>query len=383
MSSALILAILSDVVIASALIGTYLAMRRQVRRQTHAADVIVALNAMLQAEIDELQQRSQDMEMLTEMSELLQLSTSIAEACEVVPAFGTRLFPGFAGAVNVTSSIPKMVETKTWWGGYPAATDFATSDCWALRRAQTHLGTAAGIRCPHAEGSVGATLCVPMLAIGEAMGVVTLNLPDSPSMQPHVEQFAKSFADQIAFAFANLRLQETLHTRAVRDVLTGLFNRRFMEESLSAELLRAARTQQHVGVMIIDVDHFKRFNDTYGHAGGDALLQQLARRMQTVMRDQDVVCRYGGEEFVVLLPDADAQLLRDRADLLIEAARNLHVQLEGEELGTITVSAGIALSHDNSTNAAALLALADRALYGAKAAGRDRVVGPFPQIVAA
>jgi len=382
-SIAIALAVILDAALIAALIATRSSMRRRIERQTQAADVIVALNAVLQTEIDELRHRSQDMEMLTEMSELLQLSADIGEACQVLPAFGARLFPGSTGSVHVTGAVPDMVETKAWWGDFPPASDFAVADCWALRRARAHVGTIAGIRCPHTEGQKGVTLCAPMIAVGDAIGVVTLNLSDSLSIPPHVEQFAHSFADQISFALANLRLQETLRTHALRDVLTGLFNRRYLEKTLAAELARASRAGRQIGVMLIDVDHFKRFNDTHGHAGGDALLEQLARVMQSAVGEADLVCRYGGEEFVVLLPDVEADVLRSRAESLVEAARRLQVHVEGTDLGPITVSAGIALSNDSTTNAAALLAVADRSLYIAKASGRDRVAGPVPHIVAA
>ena len=368
------------VAILAALAGTVMVMRRQIERQTHAADVIVALNAMLQAEIDELQLRSQDIEMLSEMSELLQISTTIEEAREVLPAFGSRLFPSLTGSVFITRDTPGLVESIASWNGEPIVSEFPVTECWALRRAQSHVGSVAGIRCMHGERLIGATICIPMLALGEAIGVVTLNASDSPSIPQNVEQFAKSFADQIAFAIANLRLQETLRMRAVRDGLTGLYNRRYMEEALNRELVRATRRQRPVGVLMVDVDHFKHFNDTHGHTGGDALLQQFSKMMQNVVREKDVVCRYGGEEFLIVLPDIDAAGLRSTAEALLESARQLRVVLDGEPLGTITVSAGIALSTERGTTAAGLMAAADRMLYNAKASGRDRVAGPQLQL---
>ncbi len=374
---------LSTTMLAAAVVAMYVVMQRQIKRQTHAADVIVALNAMLQAEVDELKRRSEDIEMLSEMSELLQISRSVEEAYDVLPAFGARLFHGLSGAVHVTRTIPGMVGSVGRWGTSRSTPDFATSDCWALRRAHLHTGTAAGIRCPHADKEIGATLCIPMLALGEAIGVVTLNTSDAPSFPAHIEQFAKSFTDQIAFALANLRLQETLRTRAVRDPLTGLFNRRFLEETLCEELDRAGRTQRQVGLMMIDVDHFKRFNDTYGHLGGDALLQQFARQTQRVIADEDVICRFGGEEFVVVMPDANPEIIRLRAEAVLEAARRVRVQLDGHDLAPITVSVGVALSHGRGVSVTELLGAADRALYAAKSSGRDRVSGPSLQIVAA
>jgi diguanylate cyclase (GGDEF)-like protein len=368
-----------SIVLLASTIAIYVVMRRNLRRQTHAADVIVALNGVLQTQVDELQLRARDFELLGEMSELLQVSTSIDEACDVLTAFGMALFHELTGAVLITKSTAGIVESIASWGESPA-TDFATNDCWALRRGQTHIGSAAGIRCLHAEGVREATMCVPMLALGEGLGVVTITSP-RPVIGEEIERFAKTFADQIALAIANLRMQETLRTRAVRDALTGLYNRRYLDEALGREIVRAGRRQQQVGVILTDVDHFKRFNDTYGHSGGDALLQQFARLMQSVVREEDLVCRYGGEEFLIILPDVDVETLRSRAESLLDATRLLRVHVDGEELGGITISAGLALSSDRAATAASVIAVADRALYNAKTAGRDRVAGPLPQIV--
>lgn len=373
-----LLAMLS-VALLSVAVATYAVMRRQLKRHTHSADVIVALNGVLQTQIDEMQLRSRDFELLGEMSELLQVSTSIAEACDVLTAFGMALFHDCTGAVLITRSTAGVVESIAGWGGNPP-TDFPSTDCWALRRGQPHVGSAAAIRCLHAQGTAGATICVPMLALGEGLGVVTITSP-RPVLGEEAERFAKTFADQIALALANLRMQETLRTRAVRDALTGLYNRRYLDEALGRELVRASRRQRQVGVILADIDHFKQFNDTYGHSGGDTLLQQFARLMQSLVREEDLVCRYGGEEFLIILPDVDVELLRSRAESLLEATRLLRVHVEGEELGRITVSAGLALSSDRSATAASVITAADRALYNAKTTGRDRIAGPLPQIV--
>lgn len=357
-----------------------LTMRRRLQRQIHSADVIVALNGVLQTQVDELQLRARDFELLGEMSELLQVSTTVNEACDVLSAFGMALFHDFTGAVLITKSAPGIVESIAAWGEAPV-TDFATTDCWALRRGQPHIGSASAIRCLHAA-TTGVTLCVPMLALGDGLGVVTIS-SSQPVIGGDAQRFAKSFADQIALAVANLRMQETLRTRAVRDALTGLYNRRYLDEALGREIVRAMRRQRQVGVLLVDVDHFKRFNDTHGHGGGDALLQQFARLMQAHATEEDLVCRYGGEEFLVILPDVDVDALRTRAESLLEAARLLRVHLDGEELGGITISVGIALSNERLSAPASLINAADRALYNAKSSGRDRVAGPLPQIVGA
>jgi diguanylate cyclase (GGDEF)-like protein len=340
-------------------VATCIATRRQLGRQTQAADVIVALNGVLQTHVDELQARSRDFELLGEMSELLQVSTGLGEACDVLTAFGMALFPDYTGAVLISRNTQTAVESIASWGVDPV-TELATADCWALRRGRTHIGSEGGVRCLHAQNLGRTTICLPMPALGEGHGLVVLTAP-GPLPGEAVERFARDFSNQIALAVGNLRMQEALRTRAVRDALTGLYNRGYLDEALGRELARAARMQRQVGVILVDIDHFKRFNDTHGHDGGDALLQQFARLAQSLVREEDLVCRYGGEEFLVILPDVDFDTLHARAESLLEATRGLRVHLDGDELDTVTISAGLALSSDRLATAARVITAADRA----------------------
>jgi len=359
------------------------------------------VNDRLLRRVDELQQRSRQLTLLTEMSELLQLSTTLDEATDILPPYAQRLFPAFDGALYVAGTSAGSLERAAAWGRVELAPRFSASDCWALRRAHAHVISAdtTELACRHSaqwrtgkavcpdddvrdaerqdSPSSTAMLCVPMLAGGEAIGVLTLRARTLTRVEDEIELFARAFADQIALALANLRLQETLRTRAVRDSLTGLFNRRFMEETL----VRVTRGDLRVGVIVADVDHFKQYNDTWGHAGGDALLQQLARLMQRVFREQDVVCRFGGDEFVIVMPDTNFDLLRASSERLVEEGRDMQVHLDGQLLGAITLSAGIALAPGHAATVDGLIAAADRALYAAKSGGRDRVGTPPHQVV--
>jgi diguanylate cyclase (GGDEF)-like protein len=187
-------------------------------------------------------------------------------------------------------------------------------------------------------------------------------------------QLAFTMADQIALALSNLRLQESLREQAIRDPLTGLFNRRYMQESLDRELRRAQRRRMPMGVIMIDIDHFKRFNDTFGHAAGDELLREMGTFLQGQTRAEDIACRYGGEEFALILLDASAEDTEERAKLLREEAARLRVEYGHEPLGNITISVGVAVFPDHGGAAETLLKAADAALYRAKAGGRDRVM---------
>jgi diguanylate cyclase (GGDEF)-like protein len=316
--------------------------------------------------------------LLVEMSGLLQASLSFDEAVEIVPVFGRHLFPSLDGALYVARG--SRYELAAAWGNTKRHAATHDTDCAAVRRAPTrlHVAEEPAAGCLVADG---ATRCLPLLAGRETIGVLTLRGREQASLAARTSLFASVFADHIALALTNLLMQETLRTRAVRDSLTGLFNRRYMEEALTRELQHGRQTQRRTGVVVVDVDHFKSFNDTYGHGGGDALLTQLARVMQSAFGRDEFICRYGGDEFVIVVPDTSAEELRLRAERLRDAVRDLRINADGRLLGSATISTGIAVAPEHANSVDCLIAAADRALYEAKTAGRDRVALPPPQHV--
>jgi diguanylate cyclase (GGDEF)-like protein len=183
-----------------------------------------------------------------------------------------------------------------------------------------------------------------------------------------------AIAGEVGLALANLRLRDSLRQQSIRDPLTNLFNRRYMEESFDRELQRAERKGTPIGVLVIDVDHFKDFNDSFGHDAGDALLCELGAALKGSVRGEDIACRYGGEEFVVILPDADTADSLQRAEALRSKAKGLVVHHAERSLRTVTLSIGVACYPEHGGDARTLIQVADRALYRAKSAGRDRVV---------
>ena len=184
----------------------------------------------------------------------------------------------------------------------------------------------------------------------------------------------EAVADRIALAMANLKLQEAMRQQSVRDPLTGLFNRRYMEESLERELRRAARSNRTLGILMLDLDFFKHFNDNYGHDAGDAMLREFSALLGATFRGGDIACRYGGEEFALILPEASLEATSQRGEVLREKTKRLNVQHRGLSLGTVTLSVGVAAFPQHGSNSEALLRAADEALYAAKQSGRDRVV---------
>jgi diguanylate cyclase (GGDEF)-like protein len=220
-----------------------------------------------------------------------------------------------------------------------------------------------------------------MMAHGETLGLLYVDTGQNHNAESMftsngepMEQLAKTLAEQASLALANLKLREALRTQSIRDPLTNLYNRRYMEESLDRELSRAVRKHTPVSLLLIDVDHFKRFNDTFGHEAGDIVLRSLGHLLQSQLRSEDIVCRFGGEEFVVILPDAPLDGARQRGEQLRAATKELITEYHGQTLGQVTLSIGVSTFPANGGNGTALLEAADAALYRAKKEGRDCVV---------
>jgi len=355
------------------------------RRQDKAS--LEQANLKLTGWVNELEQRTRQITLLNEMGDLLTSCLTPEEAYTVVGQFAQKLFPAESGMLGVLTASKNHVQVVASWGESPLGEDmFEPDECWALRRGRVHLVEAprSGLLCQHLDPSLPTGyLCLPMMAQGEALGVLHLQGDPSrwspPDASPeHLwepqQRLAVSVAEHVALALANLRLRETLRSQSIRDPLTGLFNRRYLEETLKRELHRAERGKRPIGVIMLDIDHFKRFNDTFGHNAGDALLRELGGLLKANLRAGDIVCRYGGEEFVLILPEASLEVARQRAEQLGRKVKCLRVSHRGKDIGSVTLSMGIAGFPDHATTAATLLEAADAALYRAKVEGRDRVI---------
>jgi len=196
-------------------------------------------------------------------------------------------------------------------------------------------------------------------------------------------QLAYALAEHIALTISNLDLRDALQVQATRDPLTGLFNRRYMQESLDREIHRARRRGRPLAVMLLDIDHFKRYNDTFGHAAGDEALRFVAEALLFSVRAEDLAVRYGGEEFLVLLPECSLQQAAIRAEEIRKRLKELYVARQGELPGPVTASIGVAAFPVTTDQVELLLKSADDALYKAKHAGRDRVAVAQPVALAA
>jgi diguanylate cyclase (GGDEF)-like protein len=338
----------------------------------------------LKNSMGELESRNREAGTLSEMADLLQSCFTLEEASGVIASSAQKLFQGFSGAVLVFSASRNVLEANTTWGRTPQAERvFGPNDCWALRRGRLHhSGSDEGsIRCTHfGADSRLPSLCTPLMAHGETLGILCLvtepneHMGAPASISEFNVQLAVSVAEQAALSFANLKLREKLRYQSIRDPLTGLFNRRYLDESLERELPNAIRKNRSLGVIMLDVDRFKKFNDMFGHDAGDTVLRELGDYLAKFIRRGDLACRYGGEEFTLIFPECSLEDTRRRAEELRTSFQQLSIKHRDLVLGKVTLSLGVAAFPDHGTTAVQLLAAADGALLRAKAEGRDRVL---------
>ncbi len=325
----------------------------------------------------ELQKRSERATMLAKMGELLQSCISRDEVFAAALGYAPKIFPTARGAVALLDSSRSHAEVLGSWSDCQLPMrEFEPTECWALRTGHPHLVVAGDSTapCTHAAGVKNSYLCIPILAQGETLGILHLQATDAvPQLDPAELSFKTTFAGQVGLSIANIRLREALRMQSVRDALTGLYNRRYLEEVLDRETRRAGRAGQSMGILMLDLDHFKHFNDTYGHDAGDAVLRETAAFLLKNVRAEDFVCRYGGEEFVVILPTADLQGSKMRAEKLRSKMRELSIMHQGKSLGMVTLSVGVAAFPAHGMSPKELMAAADGGLYEAKRGGRDQV----------
>jgi diguanylate cyclase (GGDEF)-like protein len=353
-------------------------LSRATSRRQQAEQALAQANAQLTNRVKELEQRNLEIMLLSEMSDFLQACLSIEEAKKVVAKLIPLLFPALEGGVLLKNLSNSLVEAVITWGQPNSSQVLTNCECWALRRSRVHWlqDSDNGLLCHHffTKPKPAQSLCVPMLAQGDTLGLLYLSSQEFGQFTDAKKRLARTAAEQIALALTNIKLRENLRNQSIRDPLTTLYNRRYLEESLFRELNRAKRKQQTVGVIMLDVDHFKQFNDKFGHDAGDTVLQEVGKFLQKYTRQSDIACRYGGEEFILILPEASIDVLKERAEQLRTGIKALNVCHGDQVLGRVTISLGIASFPEQGLTGEAVIKAADTALYRAKAQGRDRVV---------
>jgi len=373
-----------------------LAVFSDITQRKHQENQIREANEKLLRNIAEIERRNVELGLLYEMGESLQACQSEAEIYAVGARYGEKIFPHQSGAFFLAETAGGLLDMKSSWGNYPeTSADLDTSDCWSLRRGKPYVleHTEKDLVCRHIleAGLAGApSLCVPMTSYGDLHGILTISYapPEGKARSGRKAamaaeaalredlrpRLAANLAEYIGTAIVNLRLRESLREKSIRDPLSGLFNRRFMEETLDREIRRSIRLKCPVGIIMADIDNFKTFNDTYGHEAGDIMIREIARLLTNHVRQEDVVCRYGGEEFLLILPGASAERVRDRAERLRIDAHSQTILYMGHPIGPVSLSFGCGTFPEDGEDGVEVIKIADTRLLQAKREGRDRVV---------
>jgi diguanylate cyclase (GGDEF)-like protein/PAS domain S-box-containing protein len=356
-----------------------------ITRRRHDEEALHRVNEDLNQSVHELERRNKEISSLHEMGEMFQLCRNLDEAYHVIGVTADKLFPGEAGALFMLNPSRNLLESTCEWGPTIGHERLFTPDsCWALRRGRMHVAASGNgsLACSNIGcGQSHECICIPMTTQGDTIGVIHFEGAATEQVAGGtVEarsdakcQLAVAMTEHVALAVTNLRLRETLRNQSIRDPLTGLYNRRYMEETLAREISLAERKGSSFGVIMIDLDHFKNFNDTHGHDAGDTLLKEFGSFILRHVREYDVACRYGGEEFTCILPDATMENAMERADALRKRLMSLNVEHLGRPLEMVTMSVGVAVYPNHGGSGAALIKAADEALYRAKKEGRNRV----------
>lgn len=337
-------------------------------------------NTELSASVELLADHNRYIESLNRLVELLQSCVRLEEAYEVLAGGLAKLTRAEAGSLLMMRSSRNLLERVSSWGEPRLKADiFPPEWCWGVRRGRSHFveHEGKGPRCEHMLSGEGAApvLCVPLAAHGETLGLVCLEGISALDYHRAKERrFVTSAAEQISLALANLKLREALKDQSIRDPLTNLFNRRYMEESFDRELARASRNNSEIALLFVDVDHFKTFNDDFGHTAGDLVLREIGKVLRSCVRTDDIACRMGGEEFAVILPGMGLAQGLARADEIREAIAHIQLTASGMAFREATVSVGVAVFPRHGHVVEELVRAADAALYRAKNEGRNRTL---------
>jgi diguanylate cyclase (GGDEF)-like protein/PAS domain S-box-containing protein len=345
------------------------------RRRSEAK--IADLNTQMAATLAALQRHLRDQTDIAQLSDLLQSCATTAEAYPIIGASAEVLFLQASGALaQVQTGTRELTRVAAWGTDQTILSEFIVDDCWALRTGQRREveGPETAAQCRHfSRTPVGPYICLPLTVQGETRGSLHFSFGEGSVIDDDLRQTVQSFGDVVKLSLANLNLRESLGRQALRDQLTGLFNRRYLLETLPREIRRAQRSGSPLTVAMLDIDFFKRFNDMHGHDAGDLVLSDLGRVLRDSLRAEDIPCRYGGEEFLVVLPDCDPATARTRLTQICLLAKGKARVFRGQALPGVTLSVGLATLSETLPNGESLITAADKAMYAAKTGGHDRI----------
>ncbi|NJP06501.1 MAG: diguanylate cyclase [Chloroflexaceae bacterium] len=345
------------------------------RQRMHEA--LRTANHQLLRKVHELEWFNQSVAALNQLSSQLFACNHWEEMQQVIERQCQQIFAEESGVLYLNHPDQPLLEACMHWGNGTISPTMAVPDCWSIQRNQHCVGFhgLSQTCCEQPNLQAALSVCVPLHAEGNTLGLFHVQSTSVESTRSlAMQQMAYAVGDLIAVALANLNLRETLRQQSIRDPLTNLFNRRYLEEIVLHEFERAEQYGQLVSLLLLDMDHFKAINDTFGHDIGDCVLCRLAELLQTQTRSHGIVCRYGGEEFLIVLPDTSLVQAYTEAEALRMAFHQIDFACYDKRLQTLSFSAGVAAFPTHGTSADAVIQAADVALYQAKKLGRNCVV---------
>ncbi|MEZ9839305.1 diguanylate cyclase [Vibrio sp. 10N.261.52.C11] len=328
---------------------------------------------------ERIRQRTHEIELMHRLATMLAACSNMVEAQQIVSDILPRILGQVNGSVSLMRASRNQLNTQLDWGEtWPGSVSFAPEECWSLRKGRAHLSNNDfhSLTCGHMhEMDNNQTLCIPLTAHGNTIGIMHLYFGQGDiKIDPIIEQLAFSVSEHLGLALANLSLQEKLRSQALSDPLTGLFNRRFFEQKLEEHSMNSPTSEQPLSLLMLDLDHFKRFNDNFGHDAGDFVLKEISALLKQSVSEDEIACRLGGEELAVLLPHYSMQEATEFGQTLCDTVRSMHLEHKGLSLGQLGVSIGVATYPKPASDTESLVKMADNALYMAKDMGRSRVV---------
>ena len=353
---------------------------RDISERKRIKDSLNKANKELSSLVVQLQDHDREMRLINRMNDLLQACKTQEEAFQVVSLAVGALFPSQSGGLAILHDSGHFLETFASWGDEPILESiFQLDDCWAIRRGQAHdvADPLDNVICRHfVRPPKQGYLCLPLVVQGEMLGLFSIEIPAGmkPENAHHWRQQVVTVGEGIKLSLSNLKLREIMREQANHDPLTGLFNRRYLNDTLQRELNHARRDCTPTAIAMLDIDHFKNINDTYGHDAGDLMLRELGRVLRENVRKSDIACRFGGEEFVLILLDSSLESSRHLLEKISTLVKEMQIHYAEQLLGSISLSIGVVEASQHEMTADELLSAADKAMYAAKRAGRDRIV---------
>ncbi len=322
---------------------------------------------------EDLKKYTEQIEFFSQLETILATCNTEEEVCSVGVQFLGKLLPNTSGGIYLFSPArDKLKALKTWGKTIKLPSTFHLDHCHAIIHKHIHLGKENHF-CRHFPKNISFHMCIPLSLPEKLYGIVTIARLHNSDIPTYHQSMLVRIANIITSSINRLELKEALESQAMRDFLTGLYNKRYLNDYLKMEMSRAKRKKTKLAILMMDIDHFKNFNDQYGHETGDDILQEVGSFLKKHTRDYDAACRYGGEEFVIIMPGASVQTASQRAEILRQGVKTLSIVINNEIISGINLSFGVAVYPDHGTTMENLLEAADQALYQAKKQGRDQV----------